>query len=273
MSEFWYYLDEKSEIRGPLQFDDLAEVLRSASGLNTLIWIDGMNGWERASSNRVILQRLQVPMPPPPVPQPGVRQTTLVRNRDLSFVAQSRLVEEGVKEENIVQEKYYPWRRFFARTIDLWLVAIVFGFTIGLALEPKSELSKLIENNAIASIIFTLLLIPLEGFFLGMFGTTLGKALYGISVRQNSDEPLTIRQSFWRASAACFRGMGLGIPIVYLFTAYSAYKSLLKNGVTTWDDEGAFKIEHSPFGWSRICVLGLTWVAILALMGIGIAAK
>ena len=271
MSEFWYYLDEKSQIKGPLSFEELAELLRSASGLNTLVWIEGMAGWERASTNPVILQRLRVPIPPPAVPKPIVRPSP-VRDGDLSLVTRSRLVQESPGEENF-EENYHPWRRFFARTIDVWLVALVFGFSIGLAFEPKSELSKLIGNNAIASIVFTLLLIPLEGFFLGMFGTTPGKVLYGISIRQNSDEPLTMRQSFWRASAACFRGMGLGIPIVYLFTAYSAYKSLLKNGVTTWDDEGAFKIAHSPFSAIRVCLLGLVWAGMFALAGIGIAAK
>jgi uncharacterized RDD family membrane protein YckC len=280
----WYYLSENSEIEGPCEFTQLAYVLRAApSGLNTLIWTEGMNDWERAAANPEILQRLNVPLPPrrnPPTAKPTEsdyrvdQQLPFVQGDAPARIIPSRLVEVDKDEDagDNPSTTLHPWRRFFARQIDLWffVVALVFALEF-FAKGSSSTLDKLFENNAIASAISVLMLIPVEAFFLGMFGTTLGKALYGISVRQESGEPLRLGQTVWRSFAVAFRGMAIGIPLLNLFTLYSAYKSLLKDSVTSWDKEGGFAVQHSRLGFFRIVLLVLSWSGIAALFVLGTA--
>jgi uncharacterized RDD family membrane protein YckC len=278
----WYYLNENSEIEGPCQLSQLALVLRGTpSGLNTLIWTEGMSDWEPAAASPEILRRLNVPLPPrrsAPINKPSESDYRLDQQQPEAparFIP-SRLVElDGDKEAaDSLSDTLHPWRRFFARQIDLWFFVAAFFLILGVVANGSSpSLDKLFENNAIAGILSVLLLIPIEAFLLGMFGTTLGKALYGISVHQQSGEPLKLGQSVWRSFAVAFRGMAIGVPLLNLFTLYSAYKSLLKDGATSWDKERDFAVQHSRLGFFRIGLLVLVWSGIAALFVLGAALK
>jgi len=67
--------------------------------------------------------------------------------------------------------------------------------------------------------------------------------------------------------------MAIGVPLLSLFTLYSAYKSLLKDGSTSWDKDGGFAVRHSPLGFFRMLLLVLVWIAIAALFFLGAALK
>ena len=62
-------------------------------------------------------------------------------------------------------------------------------------------------------------------------------------------------------------------PQLNLFTLYSAYKSLLKDGATSWDQERDFAVQHSRLGFFRIGLLVLVWSGIAALFVLGAALK
>jgi len=145
-----------------------------------------MSDWERAAAYPEILRQLNVPLPP----RHSLATTKAVEtdyrvDSELSLVREdvatrfipSRLVEVDTDQEeaNSLAETLHPWRRFFARQIDLWFLVAAFSFVLGL-FGSSSTLDKLFENNAIASVVSVLMLIPVEAFFLGMFGATLGKA-------------------------------------------------------------------------------------------------
>ena len=48
--------------------------------------------------------------------------------------------------------------------------------------------------------------------------------------------------------------MGTGFPIIYLITLSVAYSKLTKNGITTWDKNGGFKISHLRIGALRTII-------------------
>jgi uncharacterized RDD family membrane protein YckC len=161
---------------------------------------------------------------------------------------------------------HHPWRRFFARQIDLFFVMLVLTLTLNLIFaESASGVNKALENKAVASVISVLVLIPFEAFLLGMFGGTLGKALYGITVHQSSGEPLGLGQAWWRSWAVAFRGLAMGMPLFSLFTMGSAYQSLTKVGIATWDRDGGFTVEHGRLGFFRIAFLVVVWCGMAAL--------
>jgi uncharacterized BrkB/YihY/UPF0761 family membrane protein len=117
-----------------------------------------------------------------------------------------------------------------------------------------------------------LALAPVEAVLFAVFGTTLGKALYAINVRQSDGKPLSLRQAIARAFDVCVRGMGLGIAIVLLITNFVGYRTLRKTGVASWDECRGLSVSHGRFSGLRITLIALAWLAILGLVALGIYA-
>lgn len=86
-----------------------------------------------------------------------------------------------------------PWRRFFARTVDIC--------TAGLVL-----------------------------FLLLLFGTTPAKWLFGISVEHPGGNLLSFSEVLNRSFLVFVQGVGFGIPFVALFTQLFAYRRFTKTG-------------------------------------------
>jgi hypothetical protein len=251
----------KSEIRGPINFLELAsELRRSPMGLNTLVWVQGMSDWMQASAHSYVLER----MGPPPPPRRATTAPPLIHD----FRGQRIAAAPDTQEDDApaAAKTFHPWRRYFARMLDVFLVGCLYGLIVSIYVDPDSGFGRLLQNTEVVSVLATLLLLPLEGLMLEVFGTTPGKALYGIAVRQTTGEPLQLGQAFWRAFAVWFRGMAMGLPFVSLISNSLAYRSSVQNGVTSWDRDGGFAVQHSRFGFFRIAAVSLAWIAVLALI-------
>jgi len=61
-------------------------------------------------------------------------------------------------------------------------------------------------------------------------------------------------------------GLGLGIPIITLFTHIQAYNRLTRRGVTWWDEEGGFQVTHRRIGPVRASAAILLLVLSIGLM-------
>ena len=65
-----------------------------------------------------------------------------------------------------------------------------------------------------------------------------------IKVSLASGEPISIWHALERIFNVWWRGLGAGLPIVYLITMSIAYNRLKKNGITSWDKDSGFSITH-----------------------------
>src|SRR5205814_8929201 len=95
------------------------------------------------------------------------------------------------------------------------------------------------------------------------FGTTIGKAILGISVETPTGERPSYGQASARELGVYLKGYALGLPLVAWITHVVAYKHLSSNAITSWDRSAGLVVRHRPAGaarWSAwlVVYLGLT---------------
>jgi uncharacterized RDD family membrane protein YckC len=136
-----------------------------------------------------------------------------------------------------------PWRRYGARMLDTiangYSGAIVLGYVWGSFAPYSAERFFALFDTPlgrIGDIIFTYVIAGLVGgFVIGLTGTSLGKAIFGIRVVNPSLQTIGVGNGIKREFVVWGQGMGLGIPIVSLITMLVAYASLRRDGAARWD--------------------------------------
>lgn len=151
----------------------------------------------------------------------------------------------------------HPWRRFFARTVDLLFLAVPFYAVLafGLISLLSANAEKIVGNLGnpiIAAVLAYLLWVPIEGALLANFGTTPAKWVFGIRVLKANGQKLMFAEALQRAAFVCIYGDGFGIPIVALFSRAYAYNKLKKTGTTKWDRVASSVVQHSKWGAGRV---------------------
>jgi uncharacterized RDD family membrane protein YckC len=181
--------------------------------------------------------------------------------------AAAEVAWETVKKE---LDRPQPWMRFWARMVDYFW----FTFTLGMAVRgllPPEAIQSLMESH-IAQWFFNsiclLLFAPLEAWFLSQRGTTPGKALLRIQVRNKDGGLPTYQQALIRSVQVWMKGMGFCIiPLVALITMAWWRIRLLQKGTTSWDERCHTRVEHgSPELWRFLVLAGL--VSLVLVLGV-----
>ena len=161
-----------------------------------------------------------------------------------------------------------PWARYFARLFDIWLSMIptifLWGFLMqGTGLGPRDESFVWVETGLFIFLL-TATLAVYEGIALSTAGATLGKWFFGIEVRTSSGEKLPFDKAFGRSLSVTFRGMGMFVPFVTLFTLLAAHNKLTAEGATSWERDGGYSVQYYSgwLGWT-ILLLGAAWIFLL----------
>ena len=154
-----------------------------------------------------------------------------------------------------------PWRRFFARSIDssiimlLWYAVAYLGFHWNIT-----------GRVWLDSIISLAVMILLEPPVLAIFGTTPGKAIFGIRVTNPGGKRLTLLQGFARVWGVFSRGYGYSIPIYNIVRQYKCYKECKEYGEMEWDEGLEYTVrDRKPIRLFifALCTLALTAVTVL----------
>lgn len=121
-------------------------------------------------------------------------------------------------------ERYlHPWRRYFARAADLALCGLPWAALCFLVFHwnPPSNLWTRLLNTYAA---YGVMLVA-EPLLLHFWGTTPGKAVFGITIRDAAGEKLSHAQAQARTLAVFGRGMGWGIPIYRLYRLWKSFNA------------------------------------------------
>ncbi len=167
--------------------------------------------------------------------------------------------------------QHHPWRRLFARTVDICtagfvlFLLLIFAFSATMP-EQAAGFAKAIENPIIASVVLYLIWLPAEAALLSRFGTTPAKWLFGIRVEHPGGNLLSFSEALNRSFLVFVQGVGFGIPFVALFTQLFAYRRLTKTGTTLWDISTSAVVLHKKWGVFRALVCTVTVFAVLILM-------
>jgi len=168
----------------------------------------------------------------------------------------------GISEQTVSQVR--PWVRYFARTVDVFLFSLTVGFAIGMFAPSVSDLP-----SAFLTIIILFLWIFQEAILLANCGTTPGKWLFKIKVRNNEGQKLTFSEALNRSFGVWLKGMGAGIPLLSLIAQISSRSKLKRDGITEWDEEGRFLVTHGRIGFSRSAVVVLLLIGFCYLSALG----
>lgn len=165
-----------------------------------------------------------------------------------------------------------PWRRFLARMIDLWVIALPTAFLTAYVLSSLSSSFALWTQRPGSEYVFgwflTPLILAIEGAIFGIFGTTLGKGLLGIKVTTMSDQRPTAMQYFQRQIGVFWYGLGTGFPLVSLFTMAKQHGRLKLKQAARYDLD-RFSVKGSELGPLRMIAAALI-VAVLFVINAGL---
>lgn len=158
----------------------------------------------------------------------------------------------------------HPWRRWFARIIDLLSTSFLLGILTAVAGSPTA-----LSNNAVATVVSALALVFLEATCLATIGTTPGKAVMNARVENTDGTALTWTRAFARSIRVWWGGMGAGIPLVSLFTMAFQHKRLTTSGSASYDAAEGFRVSHGPISAGRRVLIALAVVIYVYLVVIG----
>ncbi len=144
-----------------------------------------------------------------------------------------------------------PWVRYWARMLDFFILTCLTIVFLFLDIAPLGDLDEPAPKFVfVAGIILTWIII--ETLVLGVFGTTPGKSLFKIKLTKNDGSLASLGSVFSRTLLVWIKGLGLAIPIVWIFTMLVSYFRLKEKGTASWDASNELKVTHGRIGGLRV---------------------
>lgn len=141
----------------------------------------------------------------------------------------SSIFAEGT-EADVVPREIMPWRRFFARRLDLILYIFVWNLFWICILGNRDT-----SHEVIAIVAGLLLMFLLEPVLLATFGTTPGKWILGLHVIDLGGAKPDFAISRQRTMSVMWHGLGLEIPGYSWIRMYKSYKSNVSKEDLAWE--------------------------------------
>jgi len=241
---FWYYAaDDQS--KGPERESDLRQ--RFASGdlpMSTLVWCEGMAEWQVADETEVFFTAI------PEVEAEEVGEWSEEEGPQAAH-------QQSAPPSTLWPSRPEPFRRYLARQIDMLLVTYIYFLFTG----------PIVADDMLSLALPLLLTIPpwavIEALCLHYWGYTPGKWVMRIEVTDEWGQRMNLQQSLRRSVDVAIRGMGLGIPILNVFTQVHSLLRLTSHGITPWDEQKRVVVRHPPLEmWRWLALLvALIWIA------------
>lgn len=144
---------------------------------------------------------------------------------------------DGESHEKYTEVK--PWIRFWARILD-YIVFVSIAFFLAETLFKMQLKSNSYLFYFLAVFIWTFI----EAALLSTWGTTPGKWLFNVTIRDAEGKKPGFVPALKRSIYVWFFGVGMGIPIIFLFELVAQYNNLTKMKATSWDHKMKFIVHH-----------------------------
>ena len=145
-------------------------------------------------------------------------------------------------EKDKLPQVYSPVRRFLARILDLSLYGFLLDSVLVFIFNMITSNRSAVENLLFTGVV-TVLMLLVEPLLLMKFGTTPGKALLGLEVRNPEGNRLSYSEGFRRTFGVIRYGMGFQIPLYSIIRYYKSAKILEENETLPWDEEIAYTMK------------------------------
>lgn len=168
----------------------------------------------------------------------------------------------------------FPVRRFFARSIDGFIVlAVIVTFSSLISSALAEFWLDYLNSSGYRGYLRTVAITVLVGYVcilieipvLKAFGTTPGKWLFGIYLRDEDGGRLSYGQVKGRSFSLFARGMAFCIDIAYYVAAALSYFRLKRQGKTRWDEDYGVRVHQKA--WSAARAFACAY-AVLIMFGV-----
>src|ERR1019366_5158957 len=119
----------------------------------------------------------------------------------------------------------YPWGRFCAKLIDVYIFGMIVTYLYQMIFGPVSQVWQVV----LRAVLFPLV----ESVLLTLWGTTPGKVAFHISILRPNGEKLRLPVALKRSYASWIRGAFAGIPPIFLIAMIIAYNNYTKHKATS----------------------------------------
>lgn len=177
--------------------------------------------------------------------------------------------DAAAKQRDVAEP--HPWRRYFARGIDLALVGLPVSFGQYVLLHRNYTTVSRWEDIVCALIGWGLLLL-LEPLLLARFGTTAGKWCMGITVTRPDGERLSYSEALNRTALVWLYGAGLGISIVELVCNYRSYRRYMNGEELAWESGSIERFDERGTGRMVLLYAAITALSLALTLAMGLSA-
>ena len=177
--------------------------------------------------------------------------------------------DAAAKQRDVAEP--HPWRRYFARGIDLALVGLPVSFVQYVLLHRNYTTVSRWEDIVCALIGWGLLLL-LEPLLLARFGKTAGKWCMGITVTRPDGGRLSYGEALERTAAVWLYGAGLGISIVELVCNYRSYRRYTRGEELAWESGSIERFDERGIGKSVLLYAASTALSLALTLAMGLSA-
>lgn len=164
----------------------------------------------------------------------------------------------------------HPWRRFWARYLDLMLMALawqVLQFQVLHWYMPTLWFRDQLQTVVSVGLSWVLLLL-VEPILLCTWGYTPGKWLLGLRVRQLDGRKLSWDQAVERLFLVLWRGQGLCIPLYREWRSWMCFVDCTDGKPLPWEKEN--RCMAQPIRRGRWALWVVCWAAVTALSGVSL---
>ena len=241
----WYYSSEGKPV-GPHSVEDIESLfVTSQISASTLVWRKGLSQWSQLSETPEFsnLADDEAPPPLPPRTHAAARPDAEILVEDKIYdIGEARVDREPVfnfSQALITPNLAGPWTRYFARSIDLSIIAsaLLTGiYWVLPSINPKLYLQIYFVDPRAMFLIMLPFAHFINAIIISLTGNSLGKAIFAIKA-----EPIDGRDRFSlggniaREFRVWTQGLALGIPLLNLFTMVPAFRAVSKGLPAPYD--------------------------------------
>jgi len=286
-----FYLSIDGVRKGPYSIFKVGELLESGEvTAETLAWHRDLTEWAPLSevpALEMLRERSKarnpgentprtVPVPPPlPEPEPVNPHAGEIGSAPLPPV---QAVPAFLPVPPADEARARPFIRFWARMFDYTAVSVLIFHLSDVEVpqplpgEPFIEVFNryMAEMQKPEALIFARTLFFaligwhfIEAVLIHLFGTTPGKAIFGVKVKTEEGEPVPMKTALGRSFYVYVMGVGFyQFPLILIGMIFSYFR-IQSTGNCLWDQHLKIRVENPPLGALRI---GLAFCAFFALL-------
>lgn len=165
-------------------------------------------------------------------------------------------------KKDVIPRVRSPFRRFFARGLDLLFYVTLWQLFLIIALDVNLS-NRGSGGGVLDAVMQLLLMLVLEPVFLRLLGTTPGKWILGLRVVGEDGKHLTLAQARSRTWKVWFRGMGLGIPIYNLVRYWKSYRACEDGEILDWEEDSTLLLRDEK-RWRGVVWVGTACALVLS---------